>query len=99
MDDIKYLNRVLNTWREFCRTHKNIERAIKNLIKENQELRAENMQLKKICDGRLKFYHDVKVKTQKEFVDRIKNQIKNNTNISAEWLRTYLDDLLKEKAE
>ena len=92
MDDIKYLKNVLRNWREFCRTHKNIERAIKNLI-------AENEMLKKICDGRLKFYHEVKLDSQKELIDTIKNQIKNNTYIDAEWLRTYLDNLLKEKAE
>lgn len=46
MEDIKYLKRVLNNWREFCRTHKNIERAIKNIISENEKLREENENLK-----------------------------------------------------
>ena len=45
MENTKYLNKVLNTWSEFCRTHKNIEKAIRELLEENQQLKAENKRL------------------------------------------------------
>lgn len=41
MEDIRYLNKVLNNWREFCKSHKKMERDIKNLIEENKRLKEE----------------------------------------------------------
>jgi hypothetical protein len=37
-----------------------------------------------------------KAEAYKECIDKIQNQIKHNHAISAEWLRKYLDNLLKE---
>ena len=39
---------------------------------------------------------EIKAEAYKECIDKIQNQIKNNNAISAEWLRKYLDNLLKE---
>jgi len=47
MDYVNYLKRVLREWRAFCYSHKKIERAIKNLIDENEVLKAENELLRK----------------------------------------------------
>lgn len=50
MKNTEYLNKVLSTWNEFCRTHKNIEKAIRELLEENRELKAENKKLKAHLD-------------------------------------------------
>ena len=39
---------------------------------------------------------ELKAEAYKECIDKIHNQIKRNNAISAEWLREYLDNILKE---
>lgn len=46
-----------------------------------------------------KLYSEIKAEAYKECIDKIKNQIKNNSAISAEWLREYLNNLLKMDGE
>lgn len=40
-DSVKYLEKVLRDWKEFCRTHKRLARAIREILKENKRLKQE----------------------------------------------------------
>lgn len=42
----EYLLRVLGQWSEFCKGHRRFEKAIKELLAENERLRAEIEELK-----------------------------------------------------
>lgn len=73
------------------------ERAdiISSLKAENERLKKENHWFADIG----KLYSEIKAEAYKECIDKIQNQIKNNSVISAEWLREYLDNLLKMDGE
>ena len=47
MKSIEYLNKMLANWNEFLRTHKNVEKAIKEVLEENNRLKAEIERLRK----------------------------------------------------
>lgn len=40
-----YLFNVVNQWREFCKGHKNFEKAINDILAENQSLKNKNAYL------------------------------------------------------
>lgn len=40
-DSEKYLVNVLQNWKEFCRTHQRLARAIRELLNENKRLKQE----------------------------------------------------------
>ena len=42
----EYLTRVLKQWGEFCKGHRRFEKAIKEILEENERLRAEIARLK-----------------------------------------------------
>lgn len=42
----EYLLRVLKQWGAFCKEHRNFEKAIKDILAENERLRAEIKELK-----------------------------------------------------
>ena len=44
----EYLLRVLKQWGEFCKGHRRFEKAIKEILAENERLRAEIQELKGI---------------------------------------------------
>lgn len=72
---------------------------IENLEKMVQELVATNENLEIACAEnkvRAVTQNFIKAEAYKECIEKIQNQIKNNNAISAEWLREYLNNLLKE---
>lgn len=42
----EYLLRVLKRWTAFCKTHRQFEKAIKDILEENERLKAEIERLK-----------------------------------------------------
>lgn len=40
-----YLLNVVNQWKEFCKGHKNFEKAINDILCENQSLKSKNSYL------------------------------------------------------
>lgn len=44
---IEYLNKVLNQWEEFCKTHKPFKNAIQDILTRNYMLEMENDELRK----------------------------------------------------
>lgn len=47
-DPIAYLHNVLISWQGFCETHKGITKAIQSVLDENEKLRNEIKELKKL---------------------------------------------------
>lgn len=43
----EYLTKVLQQWGEFCRMHRPFEKAIQEILAENERLKAENEKLKR----------------------------------------------------
>ena len=40
-----YLINVVTQWKEFCKSHKNFEKAINEILSENQSLKSQNAYL------------------------------------------------------
>lgn len=46
MNSKNYIENVLSNWSEFCKSHKQFEKALQNLIIENNDLKLKNQELK-----------------------------------------------------
>lgn len=51
MKSTEYLNQMLANWNEFLRTHKNVEKAIKDVLEENERLKKQLHNEKAVDDN------------------------------------------------
>jgi lysyl-tRNA synthetase class I len=75
------------------------DRAFEELIKVARLWKEKYDNAKKELFGKTEQLKTAKAEAYKECIDKIQNQIKRNNAISAEWLRKYLDNLLKNGGE